>query len=93
MYRVWRDENETAARLAYEQCLTLPMQWVHESPALLVMAAQIKACHPLSLADAWIAACATLEHATLVHKDPEFSTLPLTQESLPWKAQNPSKSR
>lgn len=85
LYRVWRDEDETAGRLAYEQCQALPIEWVHESPELLVKAAQFKACHTLSLADAWIAACATLAHATLVHKDPEFSPLPLRQELLPLK--------
>lgn len=85
LYRVWRDEDETAGRLAYEQCLALPMQWVHESPELLMKAAQIKAQYPLSLADAWIAACASLAQATLMHKDPEFSALPLAQELLPLK--------
>ena len=55
-YRVWRDEGESAGRLAYEQCLALPIVWVHESPGLLKRAAALKAAHPLSLADAWIAA-------------------------------------
>ncbi len=85
LYRVWRDEGETAGRLAYEQCLALPIEWVHESPELLMKAAEFKALHPLSLADAWIAACAALAHATLVHKDPEFSPLALAQELLPLK--------
>jgi predicted nucleic acid-binding protein len=43
--------------------------------ALLEQAAAIKACHPLSLADAWIAAAAQREGAVLVHKDPEFRAL------------------
>ncbi len=34
-----------------------------------------KATHPLSLADAWIAACALMENGALVHKDPEFNLL------------------
>ena len=85
LYRVWRDESEVAGRLAYEQCLALPIEWVHETPELLVKAAEIKAGHPLSLADAWIAATAALAHAALVHKDPEFSVLPLPQELLPLK--------
>lgn len=85
LYRVWRDESEVAGRLAYEQCLALPIEWVHETPELLVKAAEIKASHPLSLADAWIAATAALAHATLVHKDPEFSVLSLAQEALPPK--------
>jgi ribonuclease VapC len=40
-----------------------------------VQAAAIKACHALSLADAWIAAAAQREGAVLVHKDPDFSAL------------------
>ena len=85
LYRVWRDESEVAGRLAYEQCLALPIEWVHETPELLVKAAEIKASHLLSLADAWIAATAALAHATLVHKDAEFSVLSLAQEALPLK--------
>lgn len=84
-YRVWKDEGEPAGRLAYEQCLSLPITWVHETPALLERAAQIKATYPLSLADAWIAASAELSSAVLVHKDPEFESLPVRQELLPYK--------
>ena len=85
MYRVWRDEGEGEARLAYQQCLALPISWLHESDALLMRAAQIKAQHPLSVADAWIAACALEANATLVHKDPEFKSVPVAQEALPFK--------
>ena len=84
-YRVWKDEGASAGRLAYEQCRSLPIEWVHESPALLEAAAEIKATHPLFLADAWIAAAARLAGATLVHKDPEFSAIKLPQEILPLK--------
>ncbi|MHB8167515.1 MAG: PIN domain-containing protein [Sulfuricella sp.] len=49
-------------------------------------ASSIKAVHPLSLADAWIAASALELGATLVHKDPEFESLPgLIEERLPYK--------
>lgn len=41
LYRVWRDEGEAAGRLAYEQCLALPIQWLHESPKLLIRAAEV----------------------------------------------------
>ena len=58
--RVWKDEGERSAHLADAQ---------------LQRAAAIKACHPLSVADAWIAASAQLEGAVLVHKDPEFRSL------------------
>lgn len=85
LYRVWRDESESAGRLAYQQCLSLPIEWVHESEALLVRAAEIKAQHQLSQADAWIAACAVETGAVLLHKDPEFKPLKLAQEVLPFK--------
>ena len=85
LYRVWRDEGEAAGRLAYEQCLALPIQWVHESPELLLRAAELKASYPLSLADAWIAASALEANAILLHKDPEFDAVPVAQEPLPCK--------
>lgn len=86
LYRVWRDEDEVTGRLAYQQCLALPIEWVRDSDALLLRAAEIKALYPLSLADAWIAACALEQGAVLLHKDPEFDALPVTQETLPLKA-------
>ena len=91
MYRVWRDESEAHANLAYEQCLALPITWVHETPELLKAAASVKARYPLSVADAWIAAAAELAGATLVHKDPEFSALDIAQEILPLKAKKTNR--
>jgi len=85
LYRVWRDEGEAAGRLAHEQCLALPIEWMHSSDALLARAAEFKARHSLSLADAWIAACAVEQGAILLHKDPEFVPLDLPQEPLPFK--------
>lgn len=85
-YRVWRDEGEAAGRLAHEQCLALPIEWMHESPALLKRAAEMKARFPLSLADAWIAATAAETGAVLVHKDPEFKVVAIAQMELPFKA-------
>jgi predicted nucleic acid-binding protein len=85
-YRVWKDEGEAAGREAYADCFALPMVWIHESPEILQRAAVIKATHPLSVADAWIAATALELEVTLVHKDPEFENLPeLLQERLPYK--------
>ena len=86
LYRVWRDEDEASGRLAYQQCLALPVEWVRDSDALLLKAAEMKALYSLSLADAWIAACALEQGAMLIHKDPEFNALPLEQELLPLKA-------
>ncbi|MFM7676400.1 MAG: PIN domain-containing protein [Synechococcus sp.] len=75
LYRVWKDEGERAGRLAYEQVRALPIDWLECSEPLLVKAAQIKASHRLSLADAWIAATALECGATLLHKDPEFRSI------------------
>lgn len=87
LYRVWKNEGEAAGLAAYRRCQSLPIQWVHESTALLERAARVKALHPLSVADAWIAATALELQATLVHKDPEFEHLPgLQEERLPYKS-------
>ncbi|UJS22818.1 PIN domain-containing protein [Thiothrix winogradskyi] len=85
LYRVWKNEGEQVGRLAYEQCKSLPIEWVHESSELLEKAAQLKATCRVSLADAWIAASALLHGATLVHKDPEFETVQCQQLALPYK--------
>lgn len=86
MYRVWKLEGETAGRAAYANCQALPITWVHESAELLESAARLKALHPLSLADAWIAASAMQCGAVLVHKDPEFEPIKgLLAEQLPYK--------
>ena len=83
LYRVWKDEGERNGRLADAQLQSLPIDWVPCSDALLEQAAAIKACHTLSVADAWIAAAAQREGAVLVHKDPEFRALDqMTQEWL-----------
>ncbi len=82
LYRVWKDEGERRARLADAQLQALPIQWVPASDGLLEQAAAFKAGHPLSVADAWIAAAAQQEGAVLVHKDPEFR--PLDQLPQEW---------
>lgn len=85
-YRVWRDEGQAAGQLAYQQCQALPIEWLSSSESLLLKSAEFKATYPLSIADAWIAACASEQGAALLHKDPEFKPLPITQELLPLKA-------
>lgn len=91
-YRVWRDEDRAAGQLAYQQCLALPITWMSNSEALLLRSAEFKAMHPLSIADAWIAACAAEQGATLLHKDPAFQALALAQELLPLKARKPARN-
>ena len=84
LYRVWKDEGERSGRLAYEQLQSLPIEWVDQTEPLLLEASRIKASHPLSVADAWIAATALLSRATLLHKDPEFEAI--TQLDQSWLA-------
>jgi len=86
LYRVWKDENEVEGKLAYAQCKSLPIVWIHESTELLERASEIKANYQLSLADAWIAASAVLQGACLVHKDPEFEIIDsIEQKLLPYR--------
>lgn len=73
--RVWTDEGERAGRLAYEQLQALPIDWLEATEPLLLSAAELKASHRLSMADAWIAAAALQCGATLVHNDPEFQPI------------------
>lgn len=51
--------------------------WELDEPVLLT-AARFKGEHPISFADALIAACAFRRGATLVHKDPEYAVLEST---------------
>ncbi|QPN59163.1 PIN domain-containing protein [Synechococcus sp. CBW1002] len=83
LYRVWKDEDERAGRLAYEQLKALPLRWIEASEPLLEQAASIKARYALSLADSWIAAAAQQVGAILLHKDPELRAIAdLSQEWL-----------
>lgn len=49
-----------------------PVQLVESSPIWRREAAKIKARHPLSLGEAWIASLAILQDARLVHRDPQL---------------------
>lgn len=82
-YRVWKDEGETAGRLAYEQAHALPIRWIHEDKELLGKSAELKATYPISSTDAWVGAAASLNSAELVHKDPELAGLAGPQAVLP----------
>ena len=63
----------------------MAIEWLSNTESLLAKAAEYKAVYPLSIADAWIAACASELGAVLLHKDPEFKHLPVAQEWLPLK--------
>ena len=70
--------------------LTMVAAWPVEIPRYTEEwrhhAAVVKSQTPLSVADAWIAALAILQHGELVHKDPEFERVPgLEMLKLPYK--------
>ena len=75
LYRFWRRHGERAGKGAYLRLKALPIHHVEVSEELLLGASRIKALHDLSVADAWIAATASLTRSRLVHRDPEFRTL------------------
>lgn len=67
--------GDELARKAYLELSLLPLTIVESNEDLRLTAAEIKANHSLSVADAWVAATAKVHGAVLVHKDPEFDTL------------------
>ena len=77
LYRISSEEGEEAASSAVRLLESTRIEWVSCEPEILVEAARIKARGGLSVADAWIAATATVRDAVLVHADPEF--VPLRQ--------------
>ncbi len=81
-----RGAAEAERRYALMKALPATILWEVEENVIL-KAAEFKAEHRLSLADALIASYAVSEGATLVHKDPEFEVLAgaVNLESLPYK--------
>ena len=68
-----RDAAEARERLRLMSAL--PVTCVESSPALGLLAGGLKAQRQLSVADAWIAALAQQQGATLIHKDPEYEAV------------------
>jgi predicted nucleic acid-binding protein len=79
-------QPEAEQRYALLKQTRATILWEIDESTLLT-AARIKAGFRVSLADAIIAAFAIRNHATLVHKDPEYEPLAgeLTLEALPYK--------
>lgn len=67
--------GEEKAREAYLKLTMLPIEIIESDEELRFIAAELKANHHISMADAWIAATAQKLGATLVHRDPEFEAL------------------
>ena len=79
--------DETIAELK-----ALPVRWVHSDDALCAEAAEWKANHKVSFADAFVVAAAVRLNANVVHKDPEMVKLGglIRQEVLPLKTATPA---
>jgi predicted nucleic acid-binding protein len=77
---------EAERRYALLKSLPVTLIW-HTDELILLTAARLKAGYRLSLADTIIAACALLQQATLLHKDPQFEALAgqIALEALPYK--------
>ncbi|MCX6930555.1 MAG: PIN domain-containing protein [Verrucomicrobia bacterium] len=86
------DHGEESARKAITDLKQLNIRWQHSDDALCASAAELKAAHRISFADAFVVASAFRWDAVLVHKDPEFATVPapLKQEMLPPKIPLPA---
>ena len=87
-YITMRERTEDIADERYALLKQLPVTFLWEmDEQTLLTAAQLKARHRLSLADAQIAAYATRNQAILVHKDPEYESLSrvVQLETLPYK--------
>lgn len=87
-----RDARQAAELLAFAKAQ--PVQWLHSDDALCSSAAQLKAAHRISFADAFVAATALRWNAVLVHKDPEFEALigVLRLQALPPKGVGPART-
>ena len=88
-YITAREKGEEIALQRYAAIKQLPVVLLGEmSEPVLLTAARLKARHPISIADALVAAYALQWSAILVHKDPEYDALAgtLVMEALPYKA-------
>ena len=82
-YVVIQEHDDVAADRAVAMVKAWPVEWVHSGEDLCRAAADLKARHRISLADAFIAATAQQHGAGLVHKDPEFDALAEEIQLLP----------
>ena len=75
LYITERKRGLTSAQKVQALIETLPITLVEASRNLVLDAAHIKANYPISYADAFVAALAKRENATVLTGDPEFKTL------------------
>lgn len=78
-YRLLRELGDGASD-QISMLLNWPIDVVESNPEWRSLAARIKMPGRISLADAWVAALALMNDAALVHKDPEFESVPGLKE-------------
>jgi predicted nucleic acid-binding protein len=86
-YILWQEEGESAAKELLAHIKSLPVMIIESHERLTLLAGRIKATFRLSLADAFVAATASIVGGTLVHKDPELEQVKklVVTEPLPFK--------
>lgn len=86
------DLGSTAVTQIMADLKKLPISWMHSDGALCATAAEWKASHKVSFADAFVLASAQRCGAVVVHKDPEMVKLGglIRQEVLPLKTAVPA---
>ena len=81
------DDGAEKAHRIMNAIRKFPISWIHSDAALCASAAELKAAHTISFADAFVAAAALRKEGVLLHKDPQFKVLAgiLKHEMLPPK--------
>jgi ribonuclease VapC len=75
-YITLREQGQGLADLAYSRIKALPIKLIDRiDEELLLAAAGLKARHPISFADSFVAALAMIKNCPLLTGDPEFRTL------------------
>ena len=74
-YKTIRCKGLRLARDYLQNFTQLPIKVIPASEEIVLRAAEIKARHPVSYADCFVAATAIREEATIITGDPEFKRL------------------
>jgi len=83
-YITVQEQSEKIALQRIELTKVLPIHVVGLEETDTETVAMLKAKYRISFADSCIAGLAKIKNAELVHKDPEYETLPIKQKKLPY---------
>lgn len=84
LYQMRRSHGTDGVTTAKRFAATMPLDVVSADLALAELAAEFKAAHKLSLADAFAAALAKQHKADLVTGDPEFKSVESELKKITW---------